>query len=184
MSDNRDPWSSGRSGGRIKEQGAKILQAQSLVGRVTFLHKCGGHYLRPHYIVLTFGIHQQTAINKKCIDTGLTSGPPWGDGAEEAGEQQEQGHLSDPVARKSRNPLNTVFPLFFLQVLRENSLWTLRERPNGAAQELTALDLAPDRGLLSTANSAVVLIDVFRGGKNPTSAPLILLLFLVFFFFL
>lgn len=121
--------------------------------------------------------------NNKCIDTGLTSGPPWGDGAEEAGEQQEQGHLSDPVARKSRNPLNTVFPLFFLQVLRENSLWTLRERPNGAAQEPTALALAPDRGLLSTANSAVVLIDVFRGGKNPTSAPLILLLFLVFFFF-
>lgn len=49
--------------------------------------------------------------NNKCIDTGLTSGPPWGDGAEEAGEQQEQGHLSDPVAR---NRVEIPLTLFFL----------------------------------------------------------------------
>lgn len=67
------------------------------------LHKCGGQYLRPHYIVLTFGIRWQTATTKSAwyhiLDPRLTSGPPRGDGAEEAGEQQEQGHLSPPAAR-------------------------------------------------------------------------------------
>lgn len=67
--------------------------------------------------------------NEKRIDTGLTSGPPWGDGAEEAGEQQEQGHLSDPAARNRVEILLTLFFLCsFFEDLGENSLWTLRER--------------------------------------------------------
>lgn len=119
--------------------------------------------------------------NNKCIDTGLTSGPPWGDGAEEAGEQQEQGHLSDPVAKnRVEIPLTLFFLCSFFKYLGENSLWTLRERPNGAAQELTALDLAPDRGLLSTANSAVVLM-ASEAGKTPPQHPSSFYCFLFFF---